>query len=82
MKLITHFHLVATSRMVRAIPSLPQYAFMAWCSVKSQGHFYPYPTDCRVPSSSSPLLIAVKLKAKENFRTAAMFLFYNIQTLP
>jgi hypothetical protein len=26
-------------RMSRAIPPLPQYAFMAWCSVKAQGHF-------------------------------------------
>jgi hypothetical protein len=23
-----------------AIPSLPQYAFMAWCSVKAQGQLY------------------------------------------
>jgi hypothetical protein len=23
-----------------AIPTLPQYAFMAWCSVKSQGQLY------------------------------------------
>jgi hypothetical protein len=25
-----------------AIPPLPQYAFMAWCSVKAQGHLYLY----------------------------------------
>jgi hypothetical protein len=24
------------------IPPLPQYVFMAWCSVKAQGHLYPY----------------------------------------
>jgi len=23
-----------------AIPPLPQYAFMAWCSVEAQGQFY------------------------------------------
>jgi hypothetical protein len=26
-----------------ATPPLPQYAFMAWCSVKAQGHLYLYP---------------------------------------
>jgi hypothetical protein len=26
--------------MCGAIPPLPQYAFMAWCSVKAQGQFY------------------------------------------
>jgi len=25
-----------------AIPSLHQYAFIEWCSVKTQGHFYLY----------------------------------------
>jgi hypothetical protein len=25
-----------------AISPLPQYAFMAWCSVKAQGHLYLY----------------------------------------
>jgi hypothetical protein len=33
-KLITHLHLVPRSRMRGAIPSLPQYVFMTWCSVK------------------------------------------------
>jgi hypothetical protein len=28
--------------MSGAIPSLPQYAFMAWCSVKAQGQHYLY----------------------------------------
>jgi len=28
--------------MSRAIPPLPQYAFMAWCSVKAQGQLYLY----------------------------------------
>jgi len=33
-KLTTHLHLLG------AIPPLPQYAFMAWCSVKAQGQLY------------------------------------------
>jgi hypothetical protein len=28
--------------MSGAIPPLPQYAFMAWCSVKAQGQLYFY----------------------------------------
>jgi hypothetical protein len=39
-KLTTHLHLVLRSRMHGAIPPLLQYAFMVWCSVKAQGHFY------------------------------------------
>jgi hypothetical protein len=31
-------------RMSKAIPPLPQYAFMAWCLVKAQGHLYLYPS--------------------------------------
>jgi hypothetical protein len=31
-------------RMSGAIPPLPQYAFMAWCSVKAQGQLYLYST--------------------------------------
>jgi len=30
-KPITHLHLVPRSRMLGAIPQLPQYVFMAWC---------------------------------------------------
>jgi hypothetical protein len=41
-KLTTHFHLIPTSRMRGAIPPLPQYAFMAWYSVKEEGQFYLY----------------------------------------
>jgi hypothetical protein len=33
-KLTTHLCLVLSSRMCGAIPTLPQYTFMAWCSVK------------------------------------------------
>jgi len=35
-------HLVPRSRMSGAIPPLPQYAFVTWCSVKAQGqlHFH------------------------------------------
>jgi hypothetical protein len=39
-KLTTHLHLVPRSRMRGAIPPFPQYAFMAWCSVKAQGKLY------------------------------------------
>jgi hypothetical protein len=39
-KLPTHLHLVPRSRVRGDIPPFPQYAFMAWCSVKAQGHFY------------------------------------------
>jgi hypothetical protein len=28
--------------MLGAIPLLPQYAYMAWCSVKAQGQLYLY----------------------------------------
>jgi hypothetical protein len=37
MKLTTHLNLVPRSKMHGAISPLPQYAFMAWCSVKSIG---------------------------------------------
>jgi hypothetical protein len=33
-KLTTHFHIVPRSIMRGAIPLLPQYYFVAWCSVK------------------------------------------------
>jgi len=29
--------------MNETIPPLPQYAFMAWCTVKAQGQFYLLP---------------------------------------
>jgi hypothetical protein len=41
LKILTHLHLVPTSRMRGAIPPLLQYTFMAWCSVKkAQGQLY------------------------------------------
>jgi hypothetical protein len=39
-KLTTHLNLVPRSRMRGAIPPLPQYACVAWCSVKAQGQLY------------------------------------------
>jgi hypothetical protein len=42
MKLTTHLHLAPRSRICGAIPPLPQYAFIAWCSVKAQGRLYLY----------------------------------------
>jgi hypothetical protein len=41
-KLTIHLYLVLRSRMLRAVPLLPQYAFMAWCSVKAQVQVYLY----------------------------------------
>jgi len=38
-KLTPHLYLVPGSRMCGAIPPLPQYDSMAWCSVKVQGQF-------------------------------------------
>jgi len=40
--LTTHLHLVPRSRMCGAIAPFPQYASMAWCSVKRKyrGNFY------------------------------------------
>jgi hypothetical protein len=38
-KLTTHIHPMPRSRMRGAIPPLPQYAFMAWCSVKHRENF-------------------------------------------
>jgi hypothetical protein len=42
MKLTTHIHLVPRSRLRGAIPPLPHYAFMAWCSVKARKQLYLY----------------------------------------
>jgi hypothetical protein len=36
-KLTAHLHLV---QRCGAVPPVPQYAFMAWCSFKIQGHLY------------------------------------------
>jgi len=47
---ITHLHLMPRSRMRGAIPQLPQYAFMAWCSFKTQGQLYLYLTCYRSAS--------------------------------
>jgi hypothetical protein len=35
-KLTIHLHLVPRSRMLRTVLPLPQYAFMAWCSVNKK----------------------------------------------
>jgi hypothetical protein len=34
MKLTIHLYLVMKSRRCGAVPPLPQYAFVAWCSLK------------------------------------------------
>jgi hypothetical protein len=41
-QLTIHFLLVPRPGMRGAIPPLPQYAFMVWCSVEAQGQFYLY----------------------------------------
>jgi len=40
-ELTTHLHPVPRSRISEAIPPLTQYAFMAWCSIKSTGETLP-----------------------------------------
>jgi len=39
-RLTTHLNLVPRSRMPGAAPPVPQYAFMSWCSVKTQEQRY------------------------------------------
>jgi hypothetical protein len=41
-KLTTHLHLVPRSKNEWSYTSIPQYAFMAWCSVEAQGQLYLY----------------------------------------
>jgi len=41
MKLTTDLHLALRSRIRGAIPPHPQYASMAWCSVKARGTIWP-----------------------------------------
>jgi hypothetical protein len=43
--------------MCGAVSPLPQYAFMAWCSVKAQGQVYllPLPVPPRFPKLSLPI---------------------------
>jgi hypothetical protein len=36
-KLTTHLHLVPRLKNAWSYTSIPQYAFIAWCSVKAQG---------------------------------------------
>jgi len=45
-KLTTHLHLVPRSKNEWSYTSTPQYAFMAWCLVKSTGTTLPLPTSC------------------------------------
>jgi hypothetical protein len=42
MKLTTHLHLVPRTKNEWRCTSSPQYALMAWCSVKAQGQLYLY----------------------------------------
>jgi len=38
----THLHIVTRSRIHGVVPRLPQYTFMARCSVEAQGQLYLY----------------------------------------
>jgi hypothetical protein len=55
MKLTTHLHLVPRPRMLGAIPSLPQYALMAWCSVKKKSTGATLPLPCPQELRTSPV---------------------------
>jgi hypothetical protein len=46
----THLHLVPRSKNEWTYTSTPQYAFMAWCSVKTQGKHYLYLYPCFIIS--------------------------------
>jgi hypothetical protein len=46
-----HSHLVPTSKNEWSYTSTPQYAFMAWCSVKAQGQLYFYHSNIILPST-------------------------------
>jgi hypothetical protein len=56
--------------MSGAILPLPQYAFMAWCSVKAQGQLYLYLSDMRI-SSGFKWLMASFAPIKTGIYTAA-----------
>jgi hypothetical protein len=86
-KLTTNLHLMPRSRMRGAIPPLPQYAFMAWCSVKAQGqlslplpylsniipHLGSYPKFFKEPHNSPPCIL---VHAPATFCIAVTLLLY------
>jgi hypothetical protein len=72
MKLTTHLHLVLRSKNEWSYTSTPQYAFMAWCSVKAQ-----LPAPIHVLCFSHPSYISNPLYSP--LQTAMQFLY---STLP
>jgi hypothetical protein len=58
-----HLHLMSRSRMRGATPPLPQYAFVAWCSVKAHGQLYLYQSTAQEESRDSSVDIATRLRA-------------------
>jgi hypothetical protein len=54
-KLTTPLHLVPRSKNEWSYTSTPQYASMAWCSVKAQGQLYPLPYPVIKPLSVKEL---------------------------
>jgi hypothetical protein len=58
-KLTTHLYLVPRLRMHGAIHLLPQYAFVAWWSVKAQGQLYLYLLPYKYVSSSHFIKILI-----------------------
>jgi len=67
-KLTTHLHLVPRLRLCGATHSLPQYAFMAWCSVKAQGQLYVFTFYAYCDNSSS---LSLSLKSPSIHRFSA-----------
>jgi hypothetical protein len=53
--------------MSGAIPPLPQYAFMAWCSVKAQGQLLPFTEDLADFVNAFSLLSVLKCYQIECF---------------
>jgi hypothetical protein len=81
-KLTTHLHLVLRSRMCGAIPPLPQYTFIAWCSIKAHGQFdlLPYP---RCISFSLPVAFELLFpQYKPNLRQTLLRLYSKSVSLP
>jgi hypothetical protein len=67
--------------MREAIPPLPQYAFMAWCSVKAQGQLYLLPLTVFLPQNQANYghilqwLCKIRLGAKKDFQTITSTLY-------
>jgi hypothetical protein len=60
--------------MSGAIPPFPQYALMAWCSVKAQGqlHFYLLPLKNTHKNEEMEVNVNVKVKVKLSLCSASL----------